>query len=443
MHTQEQTSPMSRTIQSAFRARKSENTMNAENYAAELAVDWGDKTHAFALQSAGAKIETGSVGASAESLHGWMEQLGERFKGERVALAVEAGRNALMHALLAYPWLVIYPVHPATSQRFREAFVPSGAKDDLPDALVLLNILTQHRNLLRPLKPDSEETRKLHALVTARRGAVDRRTQLGNELRAVLKGFYPQALELCGDDLASPLALDLLARWPELKSLQAARPSTLRDFYFAHNVRRPDVVASRIERIAGARALTADPAVIQPAVLQVQLFVAVLRPMQKHIAVLDDHIAEAFAAHPDAAIFRSLPGAGPAFAPRLLVGFGADRSRYPEAASIQKFSGIAPVTVRSGSQLWIHWRWNAPVFLRQTFVEWAGQTVVHCAWAKAFYRQQRKAGKRHQAALRALAFKWIRIVWRCWQTRIPYNEATYIDALARRHSPIINTLSDS
>ena len=187
----------------------------------------------------------------------------------------------------------------------------------------------------------------------------------------------------------------------------------------------------------------ADPAVIQPSVLQVQLFVAVLRPMQKHIAVLDDHIAEAFAVHPDAAIFRSLPGAGPALAPRLLVGFGADRSRYPLATSIQKFSGIAPVTVRSGKQLWIHWRWNAPVFLRQTFVEWAGQTVVHCPWAKAFYRQQRDAGKRHQAALRALAFKWIRIVWRCWQSRIPYNEATYIDALARRHSPIINTLSSS
>ena len=145
MHTQEQTSPMSRTIQSAARARKSENTMNTECYAAELAFDWGDQTHAFALQGAGAKIETGSLGASPESLHGWMEQLGERFKGQPVALAVEAGRNALMHALLAYPWLVIYPVHPATSQHFREAFVPSGAKDDLPDALVLLNILTQHR----------------------------------------------------------------------------------------------------------------------------------------------------------------------------------------------------------------------------------------------------------------------------------------------------------
>ena len=161
-----------------------------------------------------------------------------------------------------------------------------------------------------------------------------------------------------------------------------------------------------------------------------------LRPLQKNLREIETKIDEAFAAHPEASLFAGLPGAGPAFAPRLLVAFGTDRSRYPEATNLQKYVGVAPVTERSGRQLWIHWRWNAPKFLRQTFVEWAGQTVPRSAWAKAYYLQQRRAGKAHQTILRALAFKWIRILWRCWQDRTPYDESRYMAALARQNSPL-------
>jgi hypothetical protein len=122
--------------------------------------------------------------------------------------------------------------------------------------------------------------------------------------------------------------------------------------------------------------------------------------------------------------------------------FLADCADYLVAAPAL-FIIIAPVREKSGRQLWVHWRWNAPKFLRQTFVEWAGSTVVHSAWARAYYQQQRRAGKRRQAALRALAFKWIRIVWRCWQTRTPYDEARYINALSRRQSPLAIELAPS
>jgi transposase len=156
---------------------------------------------------------------------------------------------------------------------------------------------------------------------------------------------------------------------------------------------------------------------------------------------MDESIEEAFNAHPEAALFQDLPGAGPATAPRLLAAFGTDRSKYPTASSIQKYAGIAPVKQKSGRQLWIHWRWNAPKFLRQTFVEWAGQSVPKCAWAKAYYLQQRAAGKRHQAILRALAFKWIRVLWRCWYDRVPYNEARYLASLQKQKSPLAARLA--
>ncbi len=356
-----------------------------------MALDWGDQEHAFALQHAGQR-ERGTIAATAESLHRWLEQLGERCGHQPVALAIEAGKNAVMHALVAHPWLTVYPVHPATSERFRKAFTPSGAKSDLPDAAVLLDIVAQHREQLRALVLDTPPTRALAALTEVRRSAVDHRTQLGNELRSTLKLYFPQALELCGEDLWTPLALDFLERWPELARLQRARPATLQRFYAVHNSRRQAVIAERIALIASARALTIDRAVIAPAILQVRLLLAVLRPLQQHLLEIEAQIAAAFAAHPEVELYRTLPGAGPALAPRLLVAFGTDRSRYPDASSLQKYAGVAPVTERSGRQLWIHWRWNAPKFLRQTFVEWAGQTIPKCAWAKAYYLQQKRAG---------------------------------------------------
>jgi transposase len=120
----------------------------------------------------------------------------------------------------------------------------------------------------------------------------------------------------------------------------------------------------------------------------------------------------------------------------LLVAFGTDRARYPDAASLQKYAGVAPVRVKSGRSVWTHWRWNAPCFLRQSFVEWAGQTIPKCAWAKAYYLQQKRGGKRHQTILRGLAFKWLRILWRCWHDRVPYDNARYEKALAQKHSPL-------
>jgi len=414
------------------------------DYAALVALDWGDKTHAFARQSTGAdRIERGAIEATAEALHAWLEQLRETCGGRPVALAIEAGRNALLHALLEHPWLTVYPVHPATSARFRKAFTPSGAKDDGPDAVVILTLLRVHRDQLQPLTLDTPATRELAALVAARRSAVDQRTCLSNQLGSVLKRYYPQALTLAGDDLAKPLALAFLRRFPELTAVQKVRPATLSAFYREHNVRAAERIAARLELAARARPLIQDRAVIAPALLEVALLVDLLEVHARHIAGLEARIAEVFAAHPRAALFAALPGAGPALAPRLLVAFGDNLQRYPNAQSLQKYAGVAPVREKSGGTSWTHWRWAAPKFVRQSFVEWAGQTVVHCDWAHAYYRQQRRAGKAHHAILRALAFKWIRVLWRCWHDQTPYNEQHYLAALRHHGSSLPAALQNT
>ena len=168
----------------------------------------------------------------------------------------------------------------------------------------------------------------------------------------------------------------------------------------------------------------------------VKVIVQLVRILVEGIEDLEGQIEEVAAAHPDFFIFNSLPGAGPVMAPRLLAAFGSQRERYRSAREIQSFSGIAPVTESSGKRKWVHFRWACPKFLRQSFHEWAGHSIVQSEWARVYYQQQRRKGNTHHAAVRALAFKWIRIVFRCWQDGVAYDENTYMAALVKRGSPL-------
>jgi transposase len=407
-------------------------------FAAFIGLDWGDASHAVAVADAeGRLLQQLTLVHSPEEVRAWLRALEKRFGGRPVAVGLETSKGPLVHILSDLPWLVVYPIHPATSARMRRAFTPSGAKDDQPDALVLLDILLVHRDKLRPLCLDDEATRLLGRMCELRRRTVDRRTQLSNAMRTALKEYFPQALQLVGEVLYTPLALDFLERWPDLLSLKAARPATIKRFYYLHNVRRPEAVAQRLEVISKAVALTTDEAIVRTGARQVQRLIEELRVVQKHIARDDKEIAAVFKEHPDAALFRELPGAGSVLAPRLLAGFGADRTRYQSAAEFQRYSGVAPVKEKSGGRIWIHWRWNAPRFLRQSLIEWAGQSILYCQWARAYYQQQKARGKRHWMILRALAFKWVRILWKCWTSRQPYDEARYLSALLKQKSPLM------
>ena len=409
------------------------------DYAALIGLDWGDQAHAIALQDQGLSApEKSTLPHSAESLQDWINALRARFGGRPVAIALEAKHAPVVHALMQVEFITLYPVNPKTSACYRQAFNPSGAKDDLPDADLLLDLLRVHRDQLTPWHPDDVPTRKLDGLVQARRAAVNLRTQLSNSLTTLLKAYYPQAFELVGEDLFSPMACAFLLKWPDLISLKAAKPNSLRAFFYAHNVRRPDAIQKRLDRIASAKTLTTDEAIVSVSVLSAGLLARQLQQLAHSLKQFDRQIAQAFADHSEAHLFRHLPGAGPVLAPRLLVAFGTQRDRFPLAANLQRLSGIAPVTEKSGNRKWVHWRWSAPRFLRQSFVEWANQSIRYSSWAAAYYAQQQKRGKRHQAIIRALAFKWIRILWKCWRDNVPYDEARYLKHLATKNSSLVN-----
>jgi len=319
---------------------------SAEPPQAWIGLDWGDQKHSFALQERDGQVQTGTLEHSAENLHRWLKELEQRFGGRPIRLGLETSRNAVVAALLHYPWLEIYPINPVTSARYRRAFTPSGAKDDLPDALVCLELVRNHAAKLRPLQPQDPQTLKLAGLVEARRDMVDRRTALLNQLSSLLKSYYPQALSLL-ENLNSPMAVAFLKRWPDLISLKAAKAATVKRFFYQHNVRSEELVKERLELIAQAVALTTDQARVSVAVLQLHELVDQLEVFQKHVGRLDEEIQSAFAAHPEASLFRDLPGAGRQLAPRLCAAFGTDRSVYPDPASLQKYAGLAPVRERA------------------------------------------------------------------------------------------------
>jgi len=323
------------------------------------------------------------------------------------------------------------------------AFSPSGAKDDGPDAATLLEIIRFHRHKLRLIAPNDEGSQRLSLLVEARRTMVDRRTLLCNQLKSLLKNYYPQALELSGEKLYAPISLDFLERWPELRSLERTKPQTLRDFYHKHQVRRPDKVEKRLALAASARSLTSNRALCEVSIIELEVLTAEIRLVQKHIAKTEKAIEQAFATHPDAYLFENLPGAGAAMAPRLCVLFGTDRNRWRNAQELQTYYGIAPVTEKSGSKKWVHWRWNAPVFARQSLVEWAGLSVKASVWAKAYYKQQEDCQKPHAVIIRSLAFKWLRILWRCWKDRKQYDEAAYLSSLEQRNPKLFNAIQST
>jgi transposase len=302
-------------------------------------------------------------------------------------------------------------------------------------------LLQSHSDQLRRWQPEDPATARLQQLVAHRRAVVDERTALTNRLQALLKGYFPQALILCGDDLWRPLALAFLRRWPSLQSLRKVRPETLRSFYYLHGSRSAKLIEQRLRVMERAIALTEDPAVVECLSLRVGLVVRQLAALLPVIAQYDRAIAQGFAQHPDAPIFASLPGAGPVLAPRLLAALGHQRERYPTAAALQCATAVAPVTRQSGGKRNVSRRRHGALFLRQSFHEWARESVRHSPWAKAYYQQQRSKGCPHHAAVRSLAYKWQRVIWRCWSDRKPYCEQTYLAVLQRARSPLALNLT--
>lgn len=409
-----------------------------------VGLDWADKKHDYCLQKNGSPTPLeGQFDHTPEAIAAWVQQL-RLWAGPsgRVAIALETRHGPLVHALMKFDFLVLYPVQPKSLARYREAFRPSSCKDDRSDASFLLDLLLKHRDQLKPWQPDDPSTRELAVLVEHRRALVEEKTALTNRLTAALKAYFPQALSLVGGDLDTVLALDFLRRWPTLEAVQKATPEARRQFFHRHNSRSARRWEQREQLLRQAQPLTTDPAIIQAHVRLVRSLVNALRALVAAVSEYDEQIERLFAAHPLAPVFASLPGAGAALAPRLLVAFGSQPDRFPDAQALACYAGTAPITLRSGQQTQVRWRRARPGFLHQTFVEFAKASVLYCPWAACYYAYHRAKGHSAWSIYRRLAIRWQRILLRCLQTQTPYQEARYLETLKKKQSEVYENLDD-
>jgi transposase len=415
--------------------------MNSTPLAVFIGIDWAAEEHAVCLLQGETALHT-TLPQEAAAIEAWVQGLRQRFASRPLAICLEQSRGALLYALMKYEGLVLFPINPKQLAKYREAFSPSGAKNDPGDAELLARFVREHHPRLRRWRPEDAVTRGLRLLCEDRRRWVDQRTAAGNRLLQALKEAYPLALEFLGKHVHAQRFLALLAKYPTQRELQRAAPKHLVSWLARLRRVVDDLPVDpesdpRVVAIKQAVPLVTDEAVLLQGRLAVVNLVKELQLLNDTIDQYDQHIATQLAQHPDAALFASFTGAGPALTPRLIAAFGTDRQRYDSALEVQQLSGAAPVQRQSGKVCVVHKRQACSKFLRQTFHEFARCSLSKCRWARAYVAMLQSKGQSFHTAVRALAFKWIRILFRCWKNRLPYNDHLYLQQLHQKRSPLL------
>lgn len=399
-----------------------------------IGIDWADTKHDFHLIATSGEIHTGVFKQQPKAITEQIDAWRKIAPGATFAIAIEATKGALINALLEFEDVQIYPVNPAALANYRKAFAHGGGKNDPVDAQLLAQFIAHYRDHLRPLTPNSELTRKIATIAEDRRRLVDQRADLANELTALLKRYFPAALELKPARTYAEFFLKFLKKYPSLSKAQALGVSRLRNFF--HGMGMKAKADDYAKTLSAAVPLTNDATTIDTSVMRVEAVIEQLQTLNKHIKRYESQLKQLLPQHDDYAIVKSLPGAAINMQARMIAALGDDRSRFPDAASLQAASGIAPVTTQSGRQRFVNARWACTKFMKQTFHEFAGHSIIRSRWAKAFYEQQKSKGKSAQMSRRDLAYKWQRIIYRMWQTGETYDEQRYIDRLRSTNSPL-------
>lgn len=398
-----------------------------------VGVDWGGKEHAVCvLDSQGVVMSRLRVKHSPQGLATLVEWL--RNFGPIGGVAVESTRNLVVHALSAANFTV-YPINPKLSCQWRKAWSVSEAKDDERDAEVLADGLMHRYEHLQPLLPDTEIARELALLCEDEVRLINDRTCLVQKLEDTLKQYYPAALEWFGD-WATPNAWAFVLKFSTPAALAKASRQKVYGFIKAHRLKYTPARRTLIESRSNATDWPCDEATIRAKSLLAVTLAKQLEGLERSLKKYRKRIEALFNKHADSPIFESLPGTGPKLAPRLSASFGSNRSRFDSARAVQQLSGTAPVTHQSGKRKHVTIRRACQKGFRATLYHFAWHSKRRSAWAKACYDLAKERGQSHSQALRVLANKWNKIIYRMWQTGETYDEQRYIDQLIRKRSPI-------
>lgn len=393
--------------------------------------DWSEDHHAVQLMNeagerlAARRLPEGVAGVATlhELIAGHASDPGD------VVVGIETERGPWVAALLAAGYRV-YAINPRSAARYRERHQLGGAKSDAADAKLLADLVRTDRHNHRPVAGDSAEAAAVRILARAHQQLIWDRVRQTNRLRNALREYFPAALQAF-PSLAHGDALGVLARAPGPR--EAARLSSAQ---LRAALRRGGRRRNLEQRAAQVRAALRSPQLGAPAVVSrafaasTRAAVAQISEINRQLSALEAELADHFEQHPDAALYRSLPGLGVVLGARVLGEFGDDPERYASAKSRRNYAGTSPLTVASGRKRSVRARFVRNRRLADAVDRWALCSLQASPGCHDFYRRRRAAGDLHHQALRALGNRLVGYLHGCLRTRRPYDEAT---AWAHRH----------
>jgi transposase len=342
---------------------------------------------------------------------------------EPLAIAVETRNGLAVEQLLAADYTV-YPVSPLSAQRYRERKSPTGVKDDRRDAWSLADALRLDGHGWKALAKEDAVLAELRLLTRDEVGLIEQRTALINQLQSALHDYYPTALAAFSD-WTRPGAWAFVETFPTPHDLVRAGPKRWQRFLHENKIWREATEERRLELFKRAEELQGSPATVAAKSLLASSLVKLLRVLETQLEAYRARIEACFARHPDHDLFGSLPGAGGKLAPRLLAEIGDERARFENAEGLQAYAGTAPLTIKSGQIEKHRVRFACSPNLRAAVHLWVDHSRQRCAWAQTYYQAHRAKGHTHACALRCLGQRWLKILWKMWQTNTRYDEALH------------------
>ncbi len=401
-----------------------------------IGIDWAHQDHqAFVTDDDSSKLASFAFANTVEGfdlLNSKILDLGAT--ADQCLVAMETASGLLVGYLLEQGY-TLYPINPKAVDRYRDRFSSSGAKSDPLDAMVLAHILRTDRWVHNPLTPSSELAQELLVMTRDHHHLGQQRTRLLNQITDCLKLYYPAATSFF-TALDQPVSIAFLKAYPTPHAAQQLSINQLESFCFERSFRNRKDIKALYEKII-APPPTAAPLVVRAKSRYLLSLLAQLEVLQEAIASYEDHISSLLNQHPDRDIFLSLPRTGMITAARMLAEIGDNRDNFPTLASLQGEAGTAPVTRRSGQRSAVVFRRACRKRLRDVLQQFARQTIINDGWAKAYYRCQKDRGHSFSRAVRALANRWLAIIWRLWNQRSTYDESYHQRSIDRRRSKIL------
>jgi transposase len=385
-----------------------------------VGIDWASETHAVCVvNDAGTKLASFQITHSADGFQRLVGRLRRLGDPSELPVAIERPDGRLVDRLLEAGHPVV-PVKPKAIRTWRQGEVPSGAKSDPGDAEAIAEYLRLRHHRLRRLEPFSAQTRALRAVVRTREDLVTQRVAATNQLGAMLDAFWPGANAIFAK-LDSQITLAFLERYPTPESAAQLGERRLAAFLAKHRYsgrRSPTELLARLHAAPAGLAGTVEVGARHDALLAL---VGVLKALNTAIKHLDCSVVAHLGEHPDAKIFTSLPRSGQINAAQMLAEWGDCRPAYASPEAVAALGGASPVTKQSGKHKAVHFRWACNKRFRLAITTFADNSRHASPWAAKVYRDAIARGHDHQHAVRILARAWIRVIWRCWVNRTPYD----------------------